>query len=213
MFRSVALLLKPLATYSLALPAGSRSISSKRSWKSFVDLQCPFARKFYVEHRPDIESHFGDQFEFSTHLTSLAFHPQAFVGQKAAKLIELNKGIDSKLNFVDACFINQDRYKDTGDARPSEVDVIFANIAEEAGIFSDEAVFTRDFFLEHINDWDAIVKPTYAEHKVALGYGVFGTPKFVIDDKLVEGTESSWGPEEWETKLQEIDSQIDKNDQ
>jgi len=183
--------------------------SGKRTWKSFVDLQCPFARKFYVEHRPAIESHFADQFEFSTHLTSLAFHPEAFVGQRAAKLIELNEGMDSKIAFIDACFADQDLYRDTGDSRPSEVDAIFANIAEKAGVFSED--FTKNFFLEHINDWDEIVKPAYAEHKVALGYGVFGTPKFVIDEKLIEGTESSWGPEEWETKLRDISSQVKKN--
>ena len=196
MFRSVSQLLKPFI-YSLAV-----SGSGKRTWKSFVDLQCPFARNFYVEHRADIESHFADQFDFSTHLTSLAFHPQAFVGQRAAKLIELNQGMDSKVAFIDACFANQDLYRATGDSRPSEVDAIFATIADKAGIFS--ADFTKEYFLDHISDWDDIVKPTYAEHKVALEYGVFGTPKFVIDGKLVEGTESSWGHEEWETKLKEL---------
>ena len=48
-----------------------------------------------------------------------------------------------------------------------------------------------------IDDWEMSVKPAYAEHKIALGYQVYGTPKHVIDEKLVPDTESSWGADEW----------------
>jgi 2-hydroxychromene-2-carboxylate isomerase len=82
------------------------------------------------------------------------------------------------------------------------VDEVFANIAQEAGVFDDS--FTRDYFLEHLHDWDEVVKPSYGEVKDALNYGVFGTPKHVIDDKLVLDTESAWGPEEWEDKLRSL---------
>ena len=44
-------------------------------------------------------------------------------------------------------------------------------------------------------------KPAYAEHKIALGYGVYGTPKHVIDGKLVPDTESAWGAADWAGKL------------
>ena len=48
------------------------------------------------------------------------------------------------------------------------------------------------------------VKPAYTEHKVALGYGVYGTPKHVIDGKLVPDTESAWGAVEWAEKLKSL---------
>ena len=57
-----------------------------------------------------------------------------------------------------------------GDARKSDVDAVFANIAEKAGVL-DEA-FTKEAFLANLHDWESAVKPAYAEHKIALGYGV-----------------------------------------
>ena len=52
-----------------------------------------------------------------------------------------------------------------------------------------------------MHDWEEVVKPAYAEHKIALGYGVFGTPKFVVNEQLVPDTESTWGPDEWRKVL------------
>ena len=58
--------------------------------------------------------------------------------------------------------------------------------------------------MAELGDWVNAVKPAYTEHKIALGYGVYGTPKHVINEKLVPDTESSWGPDEWEKKLQQV---------
>ena len=173
----------------------------KSTWKIFVDLQCPFARKA-MQRLPELKKAFGDNYEFSTHLTSLAFHPQAFTGQQAAYLIGLEQGEEAKQKFIEDCFRKQDRYTNDalGDCRKSEVDRVFGDIAEEAGVL-DESSFSRADFDQKLHDWDRIVKPTYGEHKVALAYGVFGTPKHVIDEQLVANTESSWGAEEWRERL------------
>ena len=89
-----------------------------------------------------------------------------------------------------------------GEKGKSEIDAIFASIAESSGVFDD--AFTKDDFLANIHNWELAVKPAYNEHKIALGYGVYGTPKHVINEKLVEGTESAWGPDEWAAKLKSL---------
>lgn len=119
--------------------------------------------------------------------------------------METYKGRDGLLRFVDACYQNQEKYtKDAlGDARKSDVIAVFADIAENAGLFDadgDEGL-TKEKFVQEIDDWEKAVKPAYAEHKIALSYGVYGTPKHVIDDSLVTDTESVWGPDEWTEKL------------
>jgi hypothetical protein len=133
-----------------------------------------------------------------------AFHAQAFPGQQAAFLIGLEKGEEPKKKFIEHCFMNQDRYTNDalGDCRKSDVDKVFAGIAGEIGIFDGD--FTKTYFLENLHDFTRIVKPTYAEHKIALGYGVFGTPKHVIRERLVADTESTWGVEEWRSQLEKL---------
>ena len=184
----------------------------KKVWKVVWDLQCPFSRSNW-KNLPAIKDRFDDEYAFEISLTSLAFHPQAFTAQCAANLIENKKGADARSKFIDACFENQERYMNQaiGDSRPSEVDAVFASIAKEAGIFDDRSAsssssgesLTEEYFLAKIHDWEEAVKPAYAEHKKALAYGVYGTPKHVIDEKLVEDTESSWGADEWVAKLKE----------
>ena len=183
----------------------SKRSAPKGTWQTFLDLQCPYSRNHWMK-RKEIEAKFADNYDITYHLTSLAFHPQAFFGQKAAMLVEVKKGKDDKMKFIDACYQNQTRFMNDaiGDARPSEVNAVFADIAQEAGLLDKEDGFTREYFLEHVNNFDMTIKPASVEHKYALTYGVFGTPKFVIDDKLIAGTESSWGPDEWEEKLKEI---------
>ena len=83
-----------------------------------------------------------------------------------------------------------------------EVDAVFANIAEKSGVL--DAEFTKEAFLSSLHDWESSVKPAYAEHKIALGYGVYGTPKHVIDGELVPDTESAWGAAEWAEKLKSL---------
>jgi 2-hydroxychromene-2-carboxylate isomerase len=175
---------------------------TKKTWKVFWDLQCPYSRTNW-EQMAAIKEHFGNDYDISIHLTSLIFHPQAFSAQCAAMLIEREKGLEAKSKFVDACFTHQEKYMnaEVGDARPSEVDAIFASIAKEAELLSDE--FTYEYFVSNLHAWSN-VSPTYAEHKVALGYGVYGTPKHVIDDKLVPDTESSWGVSQWVEKLKTL---------
>jgi len=84
----------------------------------------------------------------------------------------------------------------------SDVDAVFANIAEKAGILDD--AFTKEAFLADLHDWESSVKPAYVEHKIALGHGVYGTPKHVIDGKLVPDTESAWGAADWAEKLKSL---------
>lgn len=177
---------------------------AKTSWKAFVDLQCPYSKIFWGK-LPSIRERFSDKYDITVHLTSLAFHPQSFTAQSAANLIQRKKGEDAKLAFIDACYAHQDRFLNAavGDARKSEIDAIFATIAEEAGLL-DDTILTREMFLAKINDWDDAVWPAYSEHKVALQYGVFGAPKHVINEKLVLDTESAWGPDEWAKMLEDL---------
>lgn len=189
----------------------SKRTAPKGTWQVFLDLQCPYSAKHWMKHK-EIEAKFQEDYDISYHITSLAFHPQAFSAQKAAMLVEVKKGKEDKMKFIDTCFQNQKRYMNDaiGDARPSEVYAVFADIAQEAGILDDES-FTRQFFLERIDDWDVTVKPAYVEHKYALTYGVFGTPKFVINDKLLACTESSWGASEWEAFLKKVKAKTKEN--
>uniref|UniRef100_A0A7S3P5I0 Thioredoxin-like fold domain-containing protein n=1 Tax=Amphora coffeiformis TaxID=265554 RepID=A0A7S3P5I0_9STRA len=178
----------------------STNSDKKPSWEVFWDLECPFARKNW-EQLPAMQQAFDSQFDFTIHLTSLAFHPGAWVGQCAAFLIRRELDTTAWLAFIDACYKQQHLYKDDlKDPRPSEVAAVFADIAQGAGLFTE--TFTREYFLEHVADWNEIIKPTYQEHKYALERGVFGTPKHVIDGKLVPDTESSWGVKEWRDKLE-----------
>jgi 2-hydroxychromene-2-carboxylate isomerase len=174
-----------------------------KSWKVFWDLQCPYSKSSW-KNLAAIRERFGGEYDFTIYITSLAFHPQAFTAQCGASLIEKNKGRDAVVKYMDACFENQDSFMNAalGDAKKSEIDNVFASIAEKAGILDDE--FTKESFLADLNDWEKSVKPAYTEHKIALGYGVYGTPKHVIDEKLVLDTESTWGADEWAEKLKSL---------
>lgn len=176
----------------------------KKIWKVFWDLQCPFSKKNWLNFSA-IRSRFESEYDFEIHLTSLLFHPQAFPAQCAAALIHCKKGDAAKRAFVDACFANQERYMNAAlkDPKPSQVAAVFCSIAKETGLLEDDE-FNEEYFLSKMNDWEEAVKPAYTEHKFALSYGVYGTPKHVIDDKLVEDTESSWGSDEWVEKLKTL---------
>ena len=179
--------------------------NKKSTWKVFWDLQCPYSKKNW-EQLASIRERFGKEYDFDIFLTSLAFHPQAFPAQCGASLIETKKGRSALLKYVDSCFANQERYMNAaiGDAKKSDIQRVFADIAESAGVLDEGSGFTKEVFLAELGDWVNAVKPAYTEHKIALGYGVYGTPKHVINEKLVPDTESSWGPDEWEKKLQQV---------
>jgi hypothetical protein len=192
----------------------AHAASKKIIWKFFWDLQCPYSKKSWEQYK-QIRERFGDRFEFEVFVTSLLFHRQAFAAHCASALVNTRKGPDAKRMFIDACFEHQSRYLEAavGDARPSEVDAVFAGIAREAGLFDDEEEgepsettkpFTESYFLSHLRDWKESVLPAWTEHKIALRHGVYGTAKFVINDKLVEDTESGWTADEWEVKLKSL---------
>eukprot|EP00547_Thalassionema_nitzschioides_P003871 CAMPEP_0194199704 /NCGR_PEP_ID=MMETSP0156-20130528/624_1 /TAXON_ID=33649 /ORGANISM="Thalassionema nitzschioides, Strain L26-B" /LENGTH=177 /DNA_ID=CAMNT_0038924639 /DNA_START=45 /DNA_END=578 /DNA_ORIENTATION=+ len=176
---------------------------TKVSWKIFWDLQCPFSKKMW-EKLPAIKEKHGSEYDFSIYICSLPFHPQAFTAQCGASLIEGIKGGDAMMTYVDACFENQESFMNDaiGDAKKSEIDEAFASIAEKAGVF--DGTFTKEAFLADLHNWEKAVKPAYTEHKIALGYGVYGTPKNVINERLVADTESAWGPDDWTEKLKTL---------
>ena len=127
------------------------------------------------------------------------------VNEGGKELVEtVTKSREQMMAYVHACFAHQELYMNAalGDAKKSEIDAVFADIAERAGVLNDN--FTKQYFLEHLHDWEMAVKPAYTEHKIALGYGVDGTPKHVIEEQLVPDTESAWGATEWMAKLQTL---------
>lgn len=140
------------------------------------------------------------------YLTSLLFHPQAFTAQCAATWIREKRGQEAYQKFCDACFVNQDLYMNAaiGDARKSEIDAVFVDIADQAGILLGGEGATRADMLTGMHDWETAIKPAYAEHKIALGYQVYGTPKHVINEKLMPDTESEWGVTEWTEVLSKL---------
>jgi hypothetical protein len=146
---------------------------AKTSWKVFWDLQCPYSKKMW-ENFKEIQDRFDNDYDITIYITSLAFHPQAFTAQCGASLIEKVKGRDVMFKYVDACYENQDMYMNDsiGDAKMSEIDEVFAKIAEKAGVFDES--FTKEKFLQDLHNWETAVNPAYTEHKIALGYGVFG---------------------------------------
>ena len=78
---------------------------------------------------------------------------------------------------------------------------VFADIAQD---FFDDKSFTREVFLEKINDRQEIIMPTWFEHKEALAFGVFKAPQHVIQGHLVPDTESSWEINDYEKALQKL---------
>ena len=175
-------------------------MSNKIAWKVFFDLQCPYSRTCW-QNLPEICKRFEDKYDITVHYTSLAFHPQAFTAQCAANLIGGMVGEDARQKFQDKVFEKQEAVMNAaiGDARKSEIDAVFCSLAEEAGCIGE--TLSKEDFLAKIHDWEAAIKPAWIEHKAALQQGVFSTPNHIINDKLVQDTESSWGPDEWEAKL------------
>ena len=188
-------------------------MSTKKTWKVFWDLQCPYSKKNW-ELLPSIKEKFAADYDFSIHLSSLLFHPQAFVGQCASHLIKAKKGEEARLRFIDACFENQASFMNAavGDARKSEVNAIFAGIAETIGVFDDDndtdtdadKVLTKKDFLDNLYSWDRAVKPAWMEHKEALAVAVHAVPKSVVDGILITGSESDWGPDRWTEALESL---------
>ena len=176
---------------------------TKVSWKIFFDLQCPYSRKCW-QRLPALKEAFDDKFDIQVHLTSLLFHPQAFTAQCAATWILTSKGQEQYDKFCNACFEHQDEYMNAaiGDARKSDIDAVFVGIAQQAGILQNDEDGAE--MVVGMHDWEMAVKPAYAEHKIALGYQVYGTPKHVINDILVADTESEWGVTEWTQMLNKL---------
>lgn len=221
-FLSYPNLLSVVSTSSTTTTATNDRVSdahsyNKKSWKVFWDLQCPYSKKNW-ELLPKIREQFEADYDFSIHLSSLLFHPQAFVGQCGAHVIAAKKGEQARLKFIDACFENQALFMNAaiGDARKSEVDAIFAGIAEKLEIFDvdddDEAAdeaerskkLTKTQFLASLHDWDRAIKPAWTEHKEALALGVHAVPKSVIDGVLVTDSESDWGPDRCAEALESL---------
>lgn len=188
-------------------------MSGKKSWKIFWDLQCPYSKKNW-EQFPKIKERFEAEYDFSIHGVSLLFHPQAFTAQCAAVLIGAKKGEEARRKFTDASFEQQAMFMNSavGDARKSEVDAIFAGIAEQAGLLdaegtdatTDTTILTKSDFLVKLHDWEAAVFPAWKENKEAMALGVNRTPMSVIDGVIVTDSDSEWGPDQWAVALESL---------
>ena len=97
------------------------------------------------------------------------------VAQCAAVLIGRQAGAEARERFESACWEQQESFmnKALGDARKSEVDAVFASIAESAGVFDADG-FSRDSFMNLLGSWDEAIWPAYQEHKEAMGKALAG---------------------------------------
>jgi Ca2+-binding EF-hand superfamily protein len=92
-------------------------------------------------------------------------------------LIEKEKGIAAKLQFMDACFVHQHAISNRAltNHKKEEIKQAFAKIAQQAGLVdrgSADKKLTFDPFVARMDDWENLMKPTFAEHKIALSYQV-----------------------------------------
>merc|ERR1711879_71685 len=87
----------------------SQQVAAKPSWKMFYDLQCPFSKAAFMK-LPEIRKAFGEKYEITTHIVSLAFHPQAFTAHCAAVLMGEKEGQEARAKFEKACFEKQESY-------------------------------------------------------------------------------------------------------
>jgi hypothetical protein len=175
---------------------------TKKVWDIYWCLQCPFC-KISWEKLPSLREAFGHEYDFNIHLTSLLVLSQSFVGQSAAVMIQDILGNDARMKFIDACFTNQSLFTNdaVGDARPSEIREIFAKIAHDANLLTTPEL-TQEMFVTKIRDY---ARPAWMEHKNALVHGVFVVPKHIVDGKLLDDTESSWGVDEFQAKLKALE--------
>jgi hypothetical protein len=170
-------------------------------WKIFFDLQCPFSKRLR-QLLPAIKARYGPMgFKITTHIISLAFHRQSFPAHCVAYLVGIEKGNDCRLRFEEACYDNLDLYVDEAvtSMTKAEVNEVFASIAEKAGVFDD--TFSKEMFVQSLQDHNRVIMPTWFEHKQALMLGVFKAPQHVLNGVLIPDTDSSWSVDDYEPVL------------
>lgn len=108
-------------------------MATKASWKIFLDLQCPYSKRVF-DKLPELRARFGNTYDITTHFTALAFHPQAFTALCATVAVGGALDPASRAKYETALFAEQERFMNAalGDARKSEIDAVFADIAESA---------------------------------------------------------------------------------
>eukprot|EP00808_Paulinella_micropora_P024261 g55025.t1 len=188
-----------------------RKTETEKEWKVFVDLQCQYSRRLYMEHLEKIKKAFEPEFNITVHLTSLNFHHQAFFAQKAAKVISINLGEASRKVWIDRCFKEQTKYMDDAccDMSKKRINALMADLAEEAGLLikdgdAPEGKMKRADFLAQMDDFQKIVLPTWREIKEAIAYGVSSAPSHVVQGKKMESSESDWAIRDYQNKLVEM---------
>lgn len=164
----------------------------------FYELQCPFSKIMATQHMKDIQIRFDSEYDFTFHLTSCVIHQQAFTVQCGASLTELVLGREAMVRYVDACFQHRNLFTNKAmidsDATKSDIDRLFASIAETANIFDLD--FTKEKCLTNLHNWDMADQPADTNVKYAYGQSVWCAPLDVIDNKLTTDRESAWGPNE-----------------
>eukprot|EP00467_Chlorarachnion_reptans_P014204 CAMPEP_0114523324 /NCGR_PEP_ID=MMETSP0109-20121206/21229_1 /TAXON_ID=29199 /ORGANISM="Chlorarachnion reptans, Strain CCCM449" /LENGTH=210 /DNA_ID=CAMNT_0001704629 /DNA_START=75 /DNA_END=707 /DNA_ORIENTATION=+ len=180
----------------------------KKEWKVFVDLQCKYS-KICWRNMPEIEAEFGGEYDFSYHLTNIAYHLNAFPAHCSVKVVERNTP-QLRNKYISALYENQERYmNDSTEAfTRKQVLKIFAEIAEEVGVFSPanytglSEVPHQDSFVAECGNFKDVVWHAWAEQKYAITeFGIAGAPKHVIEGELISDTESSWTSKEWRQVL------------
>ena len=172
-------------------------------WQMFFDLQCPYSKKLW-DKVPAIKAKYGSDYKITTHITSLAFHRQAFAVHCAAYLIGIEKGGDARHAFENACFAKMDRYSDSeavDKMTKADLDQVLATIAQEEKLLDEKGDLTNEKFLASLSDRIRVIMPTWFEHKEALALGVFKTPQHVLNGTLLPDTDSSWGVDDYEAAL------------
>lgn len=184
--------------------------AQKKVWRTVWDLSSADCRVNW-QQMPHVRKRFEDDFDFEVVLASLPIYPHSFAASCAASVIATELGLQEKMEFVDACFENQDRYLELKDARPSLAREVLADIAKGAGLLKNDKL-PRETFLSLLESSEKVAQAAWLEHQQALHSGVFkSVPAHVVDGRLLEEAQSGWKPADfvaalgWESASSPVD--------
>ena len=167
-----------------------------RKWEVHLCLGCNFSKNVHAV-LPELKKAMPE-FEFEIVLMSLPWHFSAMHGMIIGHAAVAG-GCDRDA-YISAVFAQQEKILNnaTVDLSREQMFAIYADIAEQTSggkVKKAELVqlaMTRKPIDYHMKAW--------AECKIGIAAGVMGSPKHVVDGKVLTGTDSAWGVAEYKAK-------------